>query len=125
MSGTDHLRVALEEIRAYREQAVCGTCRGDAEAMIDMLAKDIEFETLMRQYVASGMSHPKAAEVPERSKQIGEARDEVARRVGVAAPEAPRPAPAPRGFVRGMGQDLLGMLPRPRDLLTVPKRGRA
>jgi hypothetical protein len=92
--------------------------------MIDMLAKDIEFETLMRQYVASGMSHPKAAEVPERAKQIGEARDEVARRMGIAPPEPPGPAPPARGLVRGMGQDLLGMFPRPRDLLAVPKRGR-
>lgn len=124
MSGTDHLKRALEAIEAYKAEAVCGTCRSDADAMIDMLAKDIEFETLMRQYVASGMGHPRAAEVPERSRQIGEARDEVARRMGIAPPESPRAAEPPRGLVRGMGQDFLGMLPRPRELLSTPKRGR-
>lgn len=121
MSGTEHLRAALEAIRAYRDQAVCGTCRSDADAMMDMLSKDIEFETLMQQYVATGMSHPKAAEIPERSRQIGEARDEVARRLGVSEPPAP---PPPRGIVHGWGRDLLGMVPRPRDILSVPKRGR-
>ncbi|MGH8980208.1 MAG: hypothetical protein ACRDWE_04195 [Acidimicrobiales bacterium] len=88
--------------------------------MIDLLDKDIEFEGLMRQYVAVGMQHPKAAQVGERSRQIGGARDEVKKRLGIGG----RESGAAVGIARSWREDLGGLVPHPLGILSPPQRRR-
>ena len=123
MSAVDHLRRAREEMAAYRQASPCGLCREDADAVIDMLDKDIDFETLMREYIAR---HPRAAEVPARSAEVGRARDEVSRRLGGGGPAAAR-EPVIGSLARTARtwrEDLSGLVPRPFGIRPEPRRER-
>jgi len=88
-----------------------------------MLDKDIDFETLMREYVAR---HPRAAEVPARSAEVGRARDEVSRRLGGGGPAAAR-EPVIGSLARtarAWREDLSGLVPRPFGNRPEPRRER-
>ncbi|MBF6555550.1 MAG: hypothetical protein IVW52_05160 [Acidimicrobiales bacterium] len=133
MSAIDHLRRIREEAEAYRAESLCGTCREDGLAVRDWAERSAEFETLMREYVAAGLRHPHAGEVSTRSRQVAEARDEVARRLGGAPGPAPargrdglllyRPGDA-AGVARSWRQELSGVVPRPFGILPGPARRR-
>lgn len=134
-SPADPRAVARSALETLRDHSVCGHCRTDYETMIDALDKDGDFERLMREYVASEHTHPKAAALPERAREIGAARDEVLRRLG-RAPAAPAPAPEPGtrdGVVRYRIGDAQGLVrswregissARPRPLAFLRDRGR-
>lgn len=127
MNGTDHLRAARAAMQAYREESPCGFCREDADAVIDMLDKDIEFETLAGEIVRREAAHPKATLVPERARQLASARDEAARRLG-AAPARPAERPRIVGSLVGIAQrwrgDLGEMVPRPFGVRPEARRNR-
>jgi hypothetical protein len=127
VTGLDDLQAARAAMVRYRDGSLCGSCKEDAEVIIDTLDKSIDFEGLMREYVAKGASHPRAALLPERRRQIAEARDEVAHRLGheQGRPTLLQHRPGEAiDTVRSWRTELGGMIPRPLGLLAPPSRPR-
>ncbi len=109
----------------------------DYDSAIDMVRKNDEMESLVREMVEVERRHPKAALLPERAAQVAAARDEAARRLGrLTGAEPARPAVGPgpllrfrpgeiRETARAGRADIGRAVPRPLALLSGRPRRRA
>jgi hypothetical protein len=114
MAGIDHLRTALDEVRKYREETLCGYCRDVADTVIDSLATTIETDGLVHEIIER---HPRTFELPSVRDSLHETRD-LARRQLAPPPRPPPPVARRleplglRSAVREVGDGI-----RPRKLL--------
>jgi len=124
VSAADPRAVARSALEQLRDHAVCGMCRKDYETMIDALARDGEFEDLMRRIVEREREHPEASHLEERAGQIAAARDEAHERLFGPGPRTPAGRTAGGvGVIRSWIRETRSVVPRPLGIRRDPKEG--